>query len=105
MTTNLCLVIKLLTMKKREIVFSIMFLILSYYIIRNRDFISFKNSSDLLYYILFIIGALILAITSIIDLRHWAGKDLTAKISLLFCMISSLIFVLVAVFSVIKFEY
>ncbi len=87
-------------MRSRDIIFSIIFLILTYYIVTNRNFLSFKDPSDLFYYILFYLGALIMAITSITDLHCLKEKSIKNRISLLFCFISSLIFIFASAYSI-----
>jgi len=78
--------------REKEILFSIVFLILSYYIFTRKAFLSIRGS-DLFYHVLFIILSLFIGISSIIDLRHLERKNMKSKISLLFCFVSSLIFI------------
>jgi hypothetical protein len=88
-------------MKSRDIIFSVIFLVLAYHILINHNFLILKKSSDLLYLILVSLGALTMAITSIIDLYSFKEKDIKNKIKALFCFFSSILYILVIAFSII----
>ena len=59
------------------------------------------TSVSLLYLILVSLGALTMAITSIIDLYSFKEKDIKNKIKALFCFFSSILYILVIAFSII----
>lgn len=89
-------------MKSRDIIFSIIFLFLTYQTVTNSSFLFFKtNSNDLFYFVLISLAALVMAITSIIDLKRLKEKNIKSKISLLFCFISSMLYILVTAFYII----
>lgn len=88
-------------MKKREIIFSIIFLILSYYIIVFPSFLTFEDKGELILFVLLIIGGLYLTMLSMIELIQSKQRDMKNKIIDSFCFISSLIFVIAAVYSII----
>ena len=88
-------------MRSRDIIFSAIFLFLAIQTVGNTSFLIFKNSSDLFFFILISIAALVMAITSIIDLKHLKEKNMKSKISTLFCFTSSIIYILVNAFFII----
>ena len=87
--------------KKREITFSIIFLILSYYIITHPDFLTFRDKGELILFIMLIIGGLYLTVLNIIELTQLKAMDLKDKIINSFCFISSLIFILTSAYRII----
>ena len=88
-------------MKASDILFSILFIFMTVQTITNNSLLVFKSSGDLFYFILISLAALIMAITSGIDLRSLKEKILKSKISTLFCFTSSLIYILVTAFYII----
>ena len=63
-------------MKARDIIFSILFIVLTVETLTNSSFLVFKSSSDLLYFIIVSLAALTMAITSGIDLRGLKEKNI-----------------------------
>ncbi len=88
-------------MKARDIIFSILFIVLTVQTLTNSSLLDFKSSSDLFYFILVSLAALTMAITSGIDLRGLKEKNIKSKTSTLFCFTSSLIYILVSAFYII----
>ena len=85
-------------MKARDIIFSMLFIVVTVEALTNSSFLVFKSSSDLLYFIIVSLAALTMAITSGIDLRGLKERNIKSKISTLFCFTSSLSYILVTVF-------
>lgn len=85
-------------MKARDIIFSMLFIVLTVEALTNSSFLVFKSSSDLLYFIIVSLAALTMTITSGIDLRGLKDKSMKSKISTLFCFTSSLVYILVTAF-------
>lgn len=88
-------------MRIRDIIFAIIFLFLALQAVTNTSLLVFKNSSDLFFFILISIAALFMAITSIIDLKSLKEKSLKSKISILFCITSSMLYISVTAFYII----
>jgi len=86
-------------MKKREVIFSIMFVILSYYIFTNDSFLTVRDNSDWYYLVLFIIASLSMVIISAIELIKYKQMDVKNKIINSFCFISSLMFIIAVAYS------
>ena len=85
-------------MKARDIIFSIIFIVLAVETLTNSGLLVFKSSSDLFYFVLVSLAAQTMAITSGVDLRGLKEKNIKSKISTLFCFTSSLIYILVTIF-------
>ena len=88
-------------MKKREIIFSFIFLILSYYIFVDPTFLSFEDNGEFILFILLMMGALNLTILNAIELMQYKHMDIRNRIINSFCFISSVIFIITAAYSVI----
>ncbi len=88
-------------MKKREIIFSFIFLILSYYIFVDPTFLSFEDNGEFILFILLMMGALYLTILNAIELMQYKHMDIRNRIINSFCFISSVIFITTAACSVI----
>ncbi|HTO14418.1 MAG TPA: hypothetical protein VLZ83_01545 [Edaphocola sp.] len=63
-------------MKARDIIFSILFIVLTVQTLTNSSLLDFKSSSNLFYFILVSLAALTMAITSGIDLRGLKEKNI-----------------------------
>ena len=63
-------------MKARDIIFSILFIVLTAQTLTNSSLLDFKSSSNLFYFILVSLAALTMAITSGIDLRGLKEKNI-----------------------------
>lgn len=63
-------------MKARDIIFSILFIVLTVQTLTNSSLLDFKSSSNLFYFILISLAALTMAITSGIDLRGLKEKNI-----------------------------
>lgn len=87
--------------KKREIAFSVMFLILTYYLVARPSFLIFEDKGELILFIMLIIGSLYLTTLSTIELIKLKTKSLKDKIVNSFCIISSLGFLLASVYVII----
>lgn len=87
--------------KKREIAFSVMFLILTYYLVAHPSFLIFEDKGELILFIMLIIGSLYLTTLSTIELIKLKTKSLKDKIVNSFCIISSLGFLLASVYVII----
>ncbi len=85
-------------MKASDILFSILFIVLTVETLANSSLLVLKDSSDLFYFVLVSLAALIVAITSGMDLRGLKEKNIKSRISTLFCFASSLIYILVTAF-------
>ncbi len=88
-------------MKKREITFSIIFLILSYYVVAFPSFLTFEDNGELVLLGLLVISGLYLNVLSIIELTQFKHKSMKNNLIDSFCFTSSLIFVIVTVYSMI----
>jgi len=87
--------------RKRELTFSIIFLILSYYIITQTSFLTFEDNGDLFLFVMLMIGSLNIVVLSAIELVQFKHIDLKNKIINSFCFISSLIFLLASAYAII----
>lgn len=85
-------------MRKSEILFSIIFLIIAYYMIAEKDFLSQAETRDLVYHSILTLGAISVVINNVIDLRKLGRKEFKYRIISIFCIVSATIFVLVTVF-------
>ena len=87
--------------RKRELAFSIIFMILSYYIVTQTSFLTFGDYGDLFLFVMLIIGSLNIVVLSAIELIKFKHIDIKNKIINFFCFISSLIFLLASAYAII----
>lgn len=90
-------------MKTANILFPIAFLILSYYLIIEEGLLVDMSDYDIVRQVLFVIAALFMAVTSIIDLKKLKNKSFKKKWGVTFSLASSLIFLLATVFALIAY--
>ncbi len=88
-------------MIKKEILLSIIFLILSYFLLSEKNFLNFKSGSDLFYFALLLVAAFFLVVTSRIELNKYKEKPPVENLISLICLCSSLLFLISGIFSLI----
>lgn len=88
-------------MKENEIMLPIIFTILSYYIISNPSFLTFRNNGELVFFIILNIFAMTLSIISIDELKKYKRMNVKNKLIHTFSLISSLTFLVSTLYSVI----
>jgi len=89
-------------MKKKEIAFSVIFLVLSYYLIGNSSFLSFHDIGDMILFIMLIIGSLYLTVFSLLELIQLKKMKFKNRIINLFSFFSSLVFLLASIYALIN---
>ena len=87
-------------MIKRELMFSAMFLILSYYMIENDHFLKNGTNSDLILFSLLIMGSFFLIISSINGLIGFRKKRVRDNAFQIVHLFSSLLFFILSIFSI-----
>ncbi len=90
-------------MKKNEILFSIIFLIMAFYIITKEGFLSQISTRDMVFHITLTLLAFAVAISNIVDLRKLRTREFKYKVIPLLCITSSLIFIVATVYSMFLF--
>lgn len=88
-------------MKNKEVFFAIIFLIISYYMITEKEFLSQDNTRDLAFHSILVIGAFAVTLSGVIDFRKLKKKKFKYKIITIFCIASSLIFILATIYRII----
>lgn len=69
--------------------------------ITEKNFLSQANTGELVFHIIMTIAAIFVTAFSIIDLKKIKKEDIKNKIILVFCIVSSLVFILSTVYRLI----
>lgn len=84
----------MVVMRKNEILFSIAFLIIVYYTVTEKNFLSQMNTRDLVFHSILTLLAFAIAISNFIDLRKLKTSNFKYKVLPIFYIISSVLFII-----------
>lgn len=86
-------------MEKRGLIFSFVYVILSYYIIAKPSFFSFEDTGELLLFVLLFLSSIYLVIQSLTEIISFKQSNRLRNITNVLCFISSLMFLLASAYA------
>lgn len=90
-------------MKTANILFPIAFLLMSYFMVTEKEFLVNISNRDIFFHLLFVVAAIMMLVYSVIDLKKLKNIRFKKKIGVTFYLFSSLLFLLATVFALIAY--